>query len=45
MAVLIVYRFHQGGQERGLLFARVTEALYTVLLDFHRARATPLAGC
>jgi hypothetical protein len=24
------------------LFQRVTEALYTVLLDFHRARAIPI---
>ena len=42
MAALIVYRFRQGAQERRLLVQRVTEALYTVLLDFHRARATPL---
>jgi hypothetical protein len=43
MTALIVYRFHQGAQERRLLFERVMEALYTVLLDFYRARAILLA--
>jgi len=41
MAPLIIYRFQQGPHERRLLFTTVSACLYTVLLDFHRDRATP----
>jgi hypothetical protein len=39
----VVYPFRQGGKARHLLFLMITECLYTVLLDFHRTRATPEA--
>jgi hypothetical protein len=45
MATWVVYRFRRGGEEQRLLFARVTAALYTVLLDFRHDRATPRALC
>jgi hypothetical protein len=45
MATSVVYRFRRAGEVRELLYARVTEALYTVLLDFHGNRATPLDLC
>jgi hypothetical protein len=45
MATSVVYHFRRGGEEQHLLFARVTDALYTVLLGFRYARATPRAVC
>src|SRR3954465_3439100 len=45
MATSIVYHFRRARQNCALRFERVTEALYTVLLDFRHARATPLDLC
>jgi hypothetical protein len=39
----VIYSFRQGGAARSLLFRTVTDCLYTMLLDFHHARATPEA--
>src|SRR4051794_21468271 len=44
MATSVVYRFLRG-EERSLLFERVTAALFTVLLDFRHDRAVPLDLC
>jgi hypothetical protein len=43
MPAPIVYRFRQGGQRRALLFARVTEALYSAVMDLHEREAEPEA--
>jgi len=45
MATSLVYHFRRGGEHRALLFETVTAALFTVLLDFRHARATPLDLC
>jgi hypothetical protein len=42
MATAVVYRFRCAGEVRELLYERVTAALYTVLLDVHDDRATPI---
>lgn len=39
----VVYRFRRAGEVRELLYERVTAALYTMVLDCHGDRATPLA--
>jgi hypothetical protein len=39
----VVYTFRHNRVQRQLVFQRVTEALYTMLLDVHRQRAEPVS--
>ena len=42
-AASVVYRFTQNRVQRQLAFTRVTEALYTMLIDVQRQRAVPVS--
>jgi hypothetical protein len=41
MPASVVYRFRQGGHRRELLYACVTEAVYSAVMDLHDHDAEP----
>jgi hypothetical protein len=41
MPAPVVYCFSQGGHRRELIFARVTEAAYSTVMDLHDREAEP----